>query len=92
MAGRTIAGVTSTVIDIPRSQWTLVEVVRRQAERLGDAELMDVEGDRLTFAELERRSSQAATALAGLGVNPGDRVLALATNSVEFLVAMIATF
>ncbi len=82
---------TSTVIDIPRSQWTLVEVVRRQAERLGDAELMDVEGDRLTFAELDRRSSVVATALAGLGVDPGDRVLALATNSVEFVVAMIAT-
>ena len=83
--------VTATVIDIPRNRWTLVEVVRRQAERLGDAELLDVEGDRLSFADLDRRSDQAATALARLGVKPGDRVMALATNSVEFVVAMIAT-
>lgn len=82
---------TSTIVDIPRSRWTLVEVVRRQAERLGDAEFLDVEGDRLSFADLDRRSDQAATALAALGVQPGDRVLALLTNSTEFIVAMIAT-
>jgi carnitine-CoA ligase len=82
---------TSTVLDLPRSRWTLVDVVQRQAERLGETEFLNLEGDSLSFAQLQTRSDQAATALAGLGVRPGDRVLALATNSLEFIVAMIAT-
>jgi len=92
---------TSDVLDLPRSQWTLVEAVRRQARRLGDAEFLHFTGDhvaggptgdeRLTFAGLDERSDVAATALAALGVGPGDRVLALATNSAAFVVAMIAT-
>lgn len=82
---------TSDVLALPRSRWTLVEAVRRQAAALGDQEFLDVEGDKLSFAELDRRSDQAACALAALGVGPGERVLALATNSVAFIVAMIAT-
>jgi crotonobetaine/carnitine-CoA ligase len=91
----------TAVLDLPRSQWTLVEAVRRQARRLGDAEFLHFTGeqagggdagdDRLTFAGLDERSDVAATALAALGVGPGDRVLALATNSAAFVVAMIAT-
>ena len=82
---------TSTALDIPRSQWTLVEVVRRQAQRLGDTEFLNVDGSRLSFAQLQDQSDRAAAALARLGVGPGDRVLALATNSTELIVAMIAT-
>ena len=81
----------SEVLALPRTQWTLVEAVRRQAARLGEAEFLSFEDEVLSFAELDRRSDVAATALAALGVNPGDRVLALATNSAAFVVAMIAT-
>jgi fatty-acyl-CoA synthase len=41
-----------------------------------------VDGDlRLTYAELGRRSHRLAGALAGLGVEPGERVATLCTNS-----------
>lgn len=81
----------STVLDLDPSRWTLVDAVRRQAELLGEAELLSMEGERLSFAELDRRSDVVATALAGVGVEPGTRVLALAANSPAFVVAMIAT-
>ncbi|MCP5025843.1 MAG: AMP-binding protein [Actinomycetia bacterium] len=77
---------------VPLEQWTLVDMVRAQAQRQGDRLFIEfLEGGSLTFAELDRHSDQFATVLAGLGVEPGDRVLALATNSAQFLVAMIAT-
>jgi amino acid adenylation domain-containing protein len=41
----------------------------------------------LTYAELERRSNQAANALARLGVSRGDRVVVFADNSPEAVVA-----
>jgi crotonobetaine/carnitine-CoA ligase len=77
--------------DPPYEHWTLVELLRRRAAELGEAELLDVEGERVSFAELDRRSDRVAAALASLGVAQGDRVLALATNSVAFVVAMLAT-
>ena len=86
-----------SVRELDPSQWTLVEAVRQQAQRLGSTEFLhfadaaDGKDERLSFAELDQRSDVVATALAGLGVGPGDRVLALATNCVEFVVAMIAT-
>jgi len=73
-------------------RWTLVELVRRQAERRSDAPFLSFEdGGDLTFAELDAASDRLATALAGLGVGEGDRVLGLLTNSRAFLVLMIAT-
>jgi len=82
---------TDDVRALPRSHWTLVEAVRRQAARLGEAEFLGFEDGSLSFAGLEGASDAAASALAGLGVQPGDRVLALAANSAAFVVAMIAT-
>jgi crotonobetaine/carnitine-CoA ligase len=83
----------SRPLDLPLERWTLVEALRLQAARLGEAEFLTFEGgaERLSFAELDRSSDAAAGALAALGVEPGDRVLALATNSKAFLVAMLAT-
>ncbi|MCP4086261.1 MAG: AMP-binding protein [Actinomycetia bacterium] len=77
---------------LPIERWTLVDMVRAQAQRQGDRVFVEfLEGGSLTFAGLHDQSDRFATALAELGVEPGDRVLALATNSAEFLVAMIAT-
>ncbi len=82
---------TAPAISWPdRSAWTLPELVRRRAAELGEAEFLTTEDDTLSFAELERRSTAVASALAGFGVQPGDRVLALAGNSTEFVVAMVA--
>lgn len=45
---------------------------------------------RLTRGELRSRVAQVATGLAGLGVGPGDRVVAIARNDAESVVACLA--
>ncbi|MEZ5235557.1 MAG: class I adenylate-forming enzyme family protein [Acidimicrobiales bacterium] len=65
--------------------------MRRRANELGDAEFVSAEGESISFRGLDEASDRVATALGRLGVQPGDRVLALALNSVAFLVAMLAT-
>jgi long-chain acyl-CoA synthetase len=46
---------------------------------------------RLTYRALQRRVAEAAAALAGLGVAPGDRVALLLGNRPEFLITLLAT-
>ena len=48
------------------------------------------EREQVTFAEIDRRSSIVAAALAERGVGPGDAVALLARNSAAFIVAMVA--
>ncbi|MFT5531344.1 MAG: crotonobetaine/carnitine-CoA ligase [Candidatus Poriferisodalaceae bacterium] len=77
---------------LSRSRWTLVDLVRVQAQQHGERQFMSFEdGASLTFAELDRVTDQVATALAELGLEPGDRLLGLLTNSRAFMVLMIAT-
>jgi acetoacetyl-CoA synthetase len=47
--------------------------------------------DELSFGLLRQRVAAARSALASLGVRPGDRVVALAPNSPDTLVAFLAT-
>ncbi|MDA1099264.1 MAG: AMP-binding protein [Proteobacteria bacterium] len=78
---------------INKSEWTLVDLVRRQAAGYGGRQFISFEqGDRLTFAGFDRDSDDVALRLAALGVGPGDRVLALLKNRIELLVTMFATF
>jgi carnitine-CoA ligase len=80
------------MLDLPRESWTLVHAVRAQAHELGERPFLTFhDGVTLTFGELDRRSDCVASALARLGVRPGDRVLALARNSAAFLLAMLGT-
>ena len=56
-----------------RSNWSWVDLVRRQAEAHGKREFMAFEhGTSLTFAALHRDSDRLARNLASLGVEPGD--------------------
>ena len=77
---------------VDTSNWTLVDLVRRQAATYGEQEFMAFEhGTRLTFASLDRDSDTLACNMAKLGVRPGDRVMALLKNRIEFMLAMIAS-
>ncbi len=79
--------------ELPTSQWTLVEAVRAQARVRPDSEFLSFvagRGEPLTFAEFDQCTDRVATALADLGVGPGDRVLGLLGNSRAFMVLMIA--
>lgn len=55
-----------------------------------DAWVFDVTGERLTFADVHRRSSEFAAVLAGLGVRPGDRVAVMLRNQPEFPLIWLA--
>ena len=73
------------------SDWTLVSLVARQAEAHGEREFMTFEhGTTLTFASLHRDSAVVARKLAGLGVGPGDRVMVMLKNRIEFMLTMLA--
>ena len=77
---------------LPRERWTLVEAVRHQARAQGERAFLSFEnGERLSFAEVDRLTDCLATALADLGLTAGDRILGLLTNSKEFMITMIAT-
>ena len=71
------------------SDWTVVHLVRRQAERLGEKTCLTFDtGLELTYAGLDRRSDDLAAALADAGVGAGDRVMVLVKNRAEFVVAL----
>ena len=73
------------------SDWTLVELVRKQATRYGEREFISFEqGGRLSFGDLDRDSDNQVRRLANLGVGPGDRVLGLIKNRVELLLPLVA--
>ena len=69
---------------------TFPVMLRTLAERYGPRELLVAEGDRLTYAELERRSALLARGLLADGVGKGDHVGILMPNSVDWLVAFSA--
>lgn len=66
------------------SAFTLADLVRQYARTRPDALALTCGPVTLTFAELDRRSSQVANALAALGVGRGDRVAVLDKNSTAF--------
>ena len=72
--------------------WTLPALVQHAAVTHGDREFLAFEDGRaVTFAELDELTDRLATALADIGLQPGDRLLGLLTNSAEFMLLMIAT-
>ncbi|GAA3181335.1 hypothetical protein GCM10020255_075480 [Rhodococcus baikonurensis] len=79
-----------------RGYWTdetLAGFVTAAAARYPDNEAVvgsDAAGTqtRLTYSELDRRSSAVAGGLSGLGVRPGDRVLLQLPNIVEYVEAL----
>ena len=60
-------------------------LVTRAARRFPDRIAVDGPGRSLTFAELAGRVVRLANALQAMGLQPGDRVLDLQSNSVSYL-------
>jgi acyl-CoA synthetase (AMP-forming)/AMP-acid ligase II len=69
---------------------TIANMLRHAADQHGDLELLVRGADRLTFAELDRRSLAAARALVAAGVGKGSHVGVLLPNGPEFAVAFMA--
>jgi len=75
---------------MPPSPRTLPAVLRAAAETHGDRAAY-VEGERsLSYAGLLDEVRQTARGYAGLGLEPGDRVVVWAPNSIEWAVAALA--
>ena len=70
---------------------TTTGVFFRQAERLGDRVIFrhwrDDAWQELTWAEMRARALGVAASLVELGVKPGERVLLMSENRVEWLIA-----
>jgi crotonobetaine/carnitine-CoA ligase len=62
-------------------------LLERRLAEAPDAPYLDVTGTALTAAQVDDVSRRIATALAGLGVGPGDRVATFAENSPEAALA-----
>jgi crotonobetaine/carnitine-CoA ligase len=75
-----------TVRDWPVDRWTLVDLVRRQAECYGEREFLRFDDGSVTsFADLEQQSTRIAHALAARGLGRGDRLLGLLLNGPALL-------
>lgn len=76
----------------PKALWNFPALVKEQAQRLGDLPFCSFEdGQSFTFAQLDAETDRLASGLAGLGIGPGDRVVAMLGNQKAFLITMIAT-
>ena len=63
---------------------TVADLVTRAAERAGDRPALLSGPATLTWAELDELVDRAASALRGLGLAPGDRIVLQLGNSVDF--------
>ncbi|MFJ4191837.1 amino acid adenylation domain-containing protein [Kitasatospora sp. NPDC089509] len=69
---------------------TLPELFRAQAARTPEAVALVVEGEQLSYAELDARTDRLARLLVQRGVRPESRVAVLMERSVELVVALLA--
>jgi len=75
----------------PWREWTLVDLVRRQATEQGDRPFLRFEDGRaFTFRSLDVWTDALAGSLAALGVRVGDRVLGLVGNRAESIGMLFA--
>nr|BFD95679.1 long-chain fatty acid--CoA ligase [Kitasatospora sp. Xyl93] len=65
---------------------TIPDLLAATAARCPERPVLRLDGQVLSFADLEARSARTAHWLAGLGVEPGDRVAVLLPNVPEFAV------
>jgi crotonobetaine/carnitine-CoA ligase len=68
---------------------TVASVLDEGAERYDDAPAVRFEGAALTYGELRERARRFAGGLRRLGLEPGDRLLIMLGNSVEFVDAWL---
>ena len=75
-----------------RVNWTLSRVLAARAAESGDRVFIrEMPSRTLTFAEADDLARRAAGGLTQAGLAPGDRVVIMSENSIEFIVGWFAT-
>lgn len=69
---------------------TIGQVLRHQARSRGEHPLLICDGERINYAEADRRSARLAQGLIALGAGKGAHVGLLYPNGPEFVVGMLA--
>jgi len=75
---------------MPVDSPTVAEILRHQARSRADHPLLVCDGDRISYAEADRRSAELARGLIAHGSGKGTHVGLLYPNGTEFVVAMLA--
>ncbi len=75
---------------MPGDSPTVAEVLRHQARSRGEHPLLVCDGDRISYAEADRRSAELARGLIAQGASKGTHVGLLYPNGAEFVVGMLA--
>ncbi len=75
---------------MPGDRGTVASVLRHQADSRATHPLLVCDGDRISYAEADRRSAGLARGLIALGAGKGTHVGLLYPNGAEFVVAMLA--
>jgi acyl-CoA synthetase (AMP-forming)/AMP-acid ligase II len=75
---------------MPSDSPTVAEILRHQARSRGDHPLLVCDGDRISYAEADRRSAELARGLIALGAGKGTHVGLLYPNGTDFVVGMLA--
>jgi acyl-CoA synthetase (AMP-forming)/AMP-acid ligase II len=73
-------------------QFNLADLWERVADTVPDHAAVVDGTRRFTFAEVDRRATRLAHALAARGIGPGDHVAVYLYNSTEYLETMLAAF
>lgn len=74
-------------VSIQYEDLTLPQILERTAQRYPDRTALLFEGFRMTYRELKEAMDRMATALANLGVRPGDRVAIQLPNVPQAVIA-----
>src|SRR5262245_32303325 len=79
--------------DVPTGlgEGTLARAFHETSVARGDAAALAIDGESVTHASLDARAAHVSGWLRARGVEPGDRVLLCAPNSIALVVAYVAT-
>jgi acyl-CoA synthetase (AMP-forming)/AMP-acid ligase II len=75
---------------MPGDSPTVAEILRHQARLRGEHPLLVCDGDRISYAEADRRSAELARGLIAVGAGKRTHVGLLYPNGTEFVVGMLA--
>ncbi|NOZ70844.1 MAG: long-chain fatty acid--CoA ligase [Chloroflexi bacterium] len=84
------SGVPATLKPYPHK--TLLDIVAETARERPQHPAFLFKGARISYARLQRESQTFASALADMGIKPGDRVALLIPNSPQFFIAQFGAW